>query len=510
MKLSFVHKARRSAVAILFLVFIAVALVACSDALRIEPPGAGAGPATGAGATGGGTTTSTGGAGGSSTIPCWSNSDCPEPTNVCDTVKSICVECLNQDDCTHQPGTVCDAGVCDCPGIDSFCPPNLCVDLQTSSVHCGSCGHACFGSCLEGVCADPWEPTATEDAPQARSRHLAVWTGSEMVVWGGTSNGAASGALSSGGIYNRATSEWRAVSLVNAPEARIDATVVWTGSTMIVWGGRNKVGTALADGGVLDPTTNTWTAVPDDSLSGRYRHTAVWTGSEMIIWGGRDQAGTQISSGARFDPEKKSWLATSIVSSPSGRERHTAVWDDANKQMLVWGGFGDGANTTNIPIPGDGLVGGRVYALGSNSWGLIEDVGEPSSRYSHTAVFDGVRMVLYGGDDNNVRLNDGFSLTSNTWSPFSGDGPGARSLHTAVWLDAAGVMVVWGGEQAASQLVKTGGVFDSSSNAWQKVTPTALEARIEHTAVSTGKSMIVWGGRNQNGNRLNTGGIYTP
>ncbi len=502
---------RNSAWKLLSLVWL-VALVACSDALRIEPPNSGATTSgSAASSVGGGTATGSGGAGGASTITCESNSDCPEPTNVCDTAKWICVECLNQDDCSHQPGTVCDAGTCDCPGVDSFCPPALCVDLQTSSEHCGSCGHACFGACAEGSCADPWEPTALEDAPSPRSRHVAVWTGTEMIIWGGSTNASGTGAMNTGAIYNPATSSWRDVSIVNAPAARSDATAVWSGSVMMVWGGRGKDNMPLADGGALDPATNTWTVIPAKDLSARYLHSAVWTDNEMIIWGGRDEAGNHLSSGSRYDPNQNMWFATSIVESPSGRDRHTAVWDEANKQMLVWGGFGDGPNTNNIPIPGDGIVGGRVYRVGDNTWGKIENVGEPASRYEHTAIFDGTRMVVYGGFDsvNDLYFNDGFSLASNSWSPFSGNGPGSRHLHTATWLEDSKVMVVWGGIGPSNQYKNTGGVFDPATNKWDGTTPTALEGRAEHSAVSTGKSMIVWGGRDQNGTRLNTGGIYT-
>ena len=34
--------------------------------------------------------------------------------------------------------------------------------------------------------ADEWTPTATVGAPAARGLHSAVWTGQEMIVWGGT------------------------------------------------------------------------------------------------------------------------------------------------------------------------------------------------------------------------------------------------------------------------------------------------------------------------------------
>ena len=59
-----------------------------------------------------------------------------------------------------------------------------------------------------------------------------MWTGSEMIVWGG---GGASFA-NTGGRYNPSTDSWTATSTTNAPSARFAHTAVWTGSEMIVWG----------------------------------------------------------------------------------------------------------------------------------------------------------------------------------------------------------------------------------------------------------------------------------
>ena len=44
-------------------------------------------------------------------------------------------------------------------------------------------------------------------------------------------------ALNTGGRYNPSTDSWTATSTTNAPSARDDHTAVWTGSEMIVWGG---------------------------------------------------------------------------------------------------------------------------------------------------------------------------------------------------------------------------------------------------------------------------------
>ena len=77
---------------------------------------------------------------------------------------------------------------------------------------------------------DTWTATTLVNVPDARSRHSAVWTGSEMIVWGGGDN---TDFLYTGGRYNPADDTWTATSTANAPLARVQHTAVWTGSEMI-------------------------------------------------------------------------------------------------------------------------------------------------------------------------------------------------------------------------------------------------------------------------------------
>src|SRR5439155_1678769 len=84
-----------------------------------------------------------------------------------------------------------------------------------------------------GGCMDAWGATSTVNAPTARDSHTAVWTGSEMIVWGGRSSG---GYLNTGERYNPSTDSWIATSRTNAPTGREFHTAVWTGTEMVVWG----------------------------------------------------------------------------------------------------------------------------------------------------------------------------------------------------------------------------------------------------------------------------------
>jgi hypothetical protein len=88
-----------------------------------------------------------------------------------------------------------------------------------------------------GCTDDTWTPTSLTNAPAGRFNHTAVWTGSEMIVWGGCTDGGCNSSFNTGGRYNPSTDSWTPTNTANAPAARWAHTAVWTGSEMIVWGG---------------------------------------------------------------------------------------------------------------------------------------------------------------------------------------------------------------------------------------------------------------------------------
>ena len=71
------------------------------------------------------------------------------------------------------------------------------------------------------------QPRASPTRLLRRASHTAVWTGSEMIIWGGVMIGTY---FNTGGRYNPSTDSWTAISTINAPAARGAHTAVWTGS----------------------------------------------------------------------------------------------------------------------------------------------------------------------------------------------------------------------------------------------------------------------------------------
>ena len=85
------------------------------------------------------------------------------------------------------------------------------TQISTASVAAGS-SYALPQISGAGCIDNTWTPTA--GPPDARSAHTAVWTGSEMIVWGGY----ISGYINTGGMYNPSADTWTATSIHNARE----------------------------------------------------------------------------------------------------------------------------------------------------------------------------------------------------------------------------------------------------------------------------------------------------
>jgi N-acetylneuraminic acid mutarotase len=177
---------------------------------------------------------------------------------------------------------------------------------------------------------DTWR-TLRASPLQPRMAHTAVWTGHEMLVWGGVGAGeGATGAAPQGAAYDPTKDTWRV--LRDAPLAtRGWHSAVWTGREMLVYGGTPRGSGAgwLTDGAAYDPASDIWELLPPSA--GSYLQDTgetVWTGRQMIIWGG--------SIGAAYDPATRLW--TSVVGAPFlARSGHRMVW--TGDQIFIWGGF---------------------------------------------------------------------------------------------------------------------------------------------------------------------------
>jgi N-acetylneuraminic acid mutarotase len=290
---------------------------------------------------------------------------------------------------------------------------------------------------------------------------------------------------------------------------RILHSMIWTGKEALVWGGGSE-GKFFNHGLRIDPITRARSAINSDGApSGRWAHAAVWTGSKMIIWGGRQQfeSSSHVGDGGLYDPYLNRWSPMATENAPEPRSQMAAVWSDA--EMLVWGGYADGANAH--------ATGGRYNPL-TNTWRPMSTDNAPTARVEPQFVWTGKELLVWGGITPDLRrtLEDGakYDTTTDRWTPIAKD-----KVAPAVWGSPAvwtgREMLIWSGSHQngdinINEVAKTGAAYDPTANTWRAIaTEGAPSPRFFHTSVWTGSKLIVWGGGNQiTGEHYNDGGVY--
>lgn len=281
------------------------------------------------------------------------------------------------------------------------------------------------------VLQDRWE-SLPPGAPAGRLGATAVSSGDHVYIWGGE---VSTGQLKTGLIYNLATKTWTAMADNSPLTGRHAHSAVLAGAKMYIFGGGIANGGSApptSDGASYDITTGEWSTVFNMPLSPRWGHAAVWTGSKIILWGGKSgpNAIDHYSDGVIFDPVTRAFQPMSNQNAPSARAHAAVVW--TGTKMIVWGGY-DSA---------DSFADGAAYDPANNTWETLP-TSSLGKRGWPMAAWSGSRFVVFGG----LSQVDGAALpfgSSNTWSTIS-TGPllSARGGAASCWTTRG--LFIWSG-----------------------------------------------------------------
>lgn len=192
--------------------------------------------------------------------------------------------------------------------------------------------------------------------PTPRARHSAVWAENRLILFGGLHNqtGRPDGAVLTRTETNtgNVSYSWQPLSPGVNFEGRFDHKTIWTGKSLIIWGGCGALrlgtcGKPLMDGFIYTPnfadrTKDQWIYIPaPGGLADRESPSVVWTGRYLLVWGGR--SGTNVfSDGALIDLETidTNWepLPSLLPRGETGRFLHQGIWDGSRQRMLIIGG----------------------------------------------------------------------------------------------------------------------------------------------------------------------------
>lgn len=223
---------------------------------------------------------------------------------------------------------------------------------------------------------------------------VVVWTGEEMIVWGGARPGDAHELGRwpvQGAAYRPDEGSWRPIA--DAPVEQVYySSGLWTGEKLIVWGGHHggpptdsETGAPFA--AAYDPATDSWRRLPAPPLEDPAEAAGVWTGSELLLWGRppfRLLADAPAVTGARIDPDRpgRGWrfLPEVPLTEQAARSVYglTAVW--AGDAAIFYGGYARSV--------------GLVYRPALEHWAQLP---AHRARVNAQAAWTGQEMLLWGG-----------------------------------------------------------------------------------------------------------------
>jgi N-acetylneuraminic acid mutarotase len=287
--------------------------------------------------------------------------------------------------------------------------------------------------------------------------------------------------------YNPVTDTWRFVFLnPTSFIAAAQAKAVWTGTEILVWGG--YFNSATNNGFRYNPGTNLWTAIPETNQpSARYGFAMQLVDNQVVVWGGTAVfGGSVLNNGAVLNLATNTWTAISNTGAPSARTGFTSVVNTSQKTMIIWGGRGAIMENT-----------GAVYDPVTNSWSAVTTTGAPVARDFHTAVWSGTEMIVFGGRDvsgNPFNSGGRYNPVANTWTATSTTGAPARAVISSAWTDTR--MLVSGGTTGNSNgpdYWDNAYLYNPVSNSWSAAGDMGV-AKGSHLSIRAGNIIIVIGG----------------
>lgn len=363
----------------------------------------------------------------------------------------------------------------------------------------------------DGRLAELLEPGAVRamaTAPIAgRSGAAAVWTGDELLIWGGYVYDGRERPLDDGAAYDPITDSWR--TLPPAPIAgRAYPAAVWTGKELVIWGG-SDAGRLLGDGAAYNPASDTWRLLPDAPIGPAMKSGVVWTGTDLVIAGGLNGN----PDTAIYNPAGNSWSIAQRAPGDQTPPYPRAVWAGDRAIFLLLPFLSGPMGTVQLAsyqpatdswTSGPAPITGIPHLVWTGTELLAISAAEAAAYNPDTGQWRTLAIAATGNlldmvwTGRNAVFYD-WANTITTYSPASGAWittdvslpAAARSEPAVVWAD--GLLLVWGGPplnpDAAGQRPDPGGFvarpLDDKTASPTDIAPTTGQAPTTGTLPAT-------------------------
>src|SRR5262245_10619237 len=242
---------------------------------------------------------------------------------------------------------------------------------------------------------EPWAayPAGWTELPASPKQFFdptLVWTGAEVLSWGGKSDGSSdAGPVSTGWSFAPGSGQWSAM-----PEAATALDMAgggWTGTEALFWGvqrgdsGGDHAWVVLA----YDPAAGSWRSFDPSPPRPEWGGIWVWAGDRLIDFGGNRPDSDDARTGVALDPATGRW--TSLAEAPLPITAGDAVW--SGSEVIVVGSALDGGNhaTTSTAVA-------EAYTPTTDTWRTLPE--PPLSPQASASVWFQGNIVAwdYGSD----------------------------------------------------------------------------------------------------------------
>lgn len=193
-----------------------------------------------------------------------------------------------------------------------------------------------------------WSSISLEGGPTPRLGAALWYNSGNLYVVGGHAydSSGRNQVFSDAFIYNLNSKSWKKIPGMETTglKPRYDAVVMGMGEKVLIWGGKTKANQegyyhAVSDSLIFDSKSETWSSLkPSESEGGPNSHEGaigLWTGSSIVLWGGSSMNGTSTefwNDGFSFEPTTGKWSHL-----PELDIQIPAIVANAGDQLLIWG-----------------------------------------------------------------------------------------------------------------------------------------------------------------------------
>lgn len=256
--------------------------------------------------------------------------------------------------------------------------------------------------------AHRWIAFADEGLPQPRTDASLVWIGRELFLFGGRGP---QGLLADGAVFNADTGRWRPMNMQGFTPLE-EKFVSWTGSRLLVWGAKTT-GALQSVGMLYDPRADVWSPMADIVTPVPSRvNVSAWTGSRQLYWGASSEFGC-LSSGAFYAPETNSWEAVASLASPENCRSPIASW--VGGRLFVWGGQSELARGEYRWVNTGG-----VYNEAERRWRPVSAENAPliaGEDHRYRGAWFGDHFLLFELRETGSCAGFVYDLGTNQWRP---------------------------------------------------------------------------------------------